>query len=122
MLTYENISNVNFIALATAEATNDNNEIVSRIYSNNVEIYYTIDKKLNTVHLLYIEANPTNQGKGTIVLKNFEKEFSNYDIIVDALFYLKKWYESLDFQYEYAIDEMYCYRMKLCRKGVCNEN
>lgn len=117
MLTYVNISNINFVALATAEATNDNNEIVTRLYSNNVEISFTIDQKLNIVHVLYIEATPTKKGKGTIVLKDFIREFSKYDIIVDALFYLKEWYESLNFKFQYAIDEMMCYKMKLRRKG-----
>ena len=122
MLIYENISSINFIALATAEATNDNNVIISRLYNNNVEVYYTIDEKSNVVHLLYIEAKPTNKGKGTIVLNDFIKEFSKYDIITDALFYLKEWYESLNFKYEYAIDEMLCFRMRLYRKENFNAN
>lgn len=116
MLTYENISSTNFIALATAEATNDDNVIVSRLYNNDVEVHYTIDEACNIIHLLYIEAKPTNKGKGTVVLTDFINEFSKYDIITDALFYLKRWYESFNFEYEYAIDEMCCFRMRLHRK------
>jgi hypothetical protein len=113
MLTYENIFNVNFIAMQTAEATNDNGDIVARLYNNNVEINYTIDEINKIVHILYIEAVPQKSGKGTETLKVFLSEFQYYDIIVDALFYLNKWYEAFGFQFEYAIDDMYCYRMKL---------
>lgn len=116
MLTYENIESVNFIALQTADYTCDNNEILSRLYENNVEINYTIDDKNNSIHILYIEAYSQKQGHGTNTLREFLNEYSTYDIEVEALFYLKSWYEKFDFKFQYSIDEMFCYNMKLERK------
>ena len=118
MLTYKN-TNVNFIAFTVAESTNDDCEILSRMYENDVEVHYTINQDTNVVHLLYIESKDTQQGNATIVMKEFMEEFSNYNIIIDALFYLRDWYEKLGFKYEFAIEDMFSFRMS---KRCCNES
>lgn len=112
---YEIIDSINYLALVTASETNDENEILSRRYENNVEINYTINEKDKIVHILYIESQNMNKGYGTAALKEFLNDFILYDVEIEAVFFLKKWYEKLGFTYKHAIDEMLCYKMKLER-------
>lgn len=120
MLTYINTKVTNFIALSVANETNDENIIINRLYNNNVELYYTIDLKHKLIHILYIESKNKKQGNATNVLKAFINEFKKYSIIIDAIYYLRDWYEELGFVFEYEIDEMFAFRMKLYR-GDDNE-
>lgn len=116
MLTYKPM-NLNYIAFYTAESTDDYNEIFSRWYENNVEVHFTIDKNTKLFHLLYIESHDKGCGNATNVLNEIITEFSQYNIVIEALFYLYDWYKSLGFQYEHNVDEMFSYRMILRRSG-----
>lgn len=110
-LTYEHIQTINFIALATAETTDDDYEIQGRVYNNGVELYFTCDETEKKCHILYIESKYKNNGNASMVIKEITNEFLGYTIIVDAVYFLKHWYERLGFVYKYDIDEMMCYRM-----------
>lgn len=110
-LTYKHTKIINFIAVCTAEATNDNTEIQGRIYNNGVEVYFTCDRIKKVCHILYIESKYKNNGNASMVIKEITNEFLGYTIIVDAVYFLKHWYERLGFVYKYDIDEMMCYRM-----------
>ena len=114
-LTYECMKMINYIAICTAEATGDENEIYGREYNNDVELYFTIDYENNICHILYIESKYENNGNATAVINDFIKEFSDYTIVVDAIYYLENWYKSFGFIYDYDIDEMMCYHMSLRR-------
>lgn len=112
---YEYIDNVNFISLATAESTDDQNDILCRLYNNNVQIDYTVDEKEKKVHILFVEAMEQRQGNGTVALKSFLKDFINYNIEIEALYYLEKWYKKFGFDFQYYIDDMLCCKMILKR-------
>ena len=114
-LTYECMKTINFIAVGTAEATNDECEIKGRLYNNGVEVFFTCDDLKKKCHILYIESKYKNNGYASSVIKEIINEFSKHTIIVEAVFFLKSWYEKLGFTYDYDIDEMMCYHMSLER-------
>lgn len=115
-LTYECMKTINFIAVATAESTNDESEIQGRIYNNGVEIYFTCNNIERKCHILYIESKNKNNGNASMVIEEIINEFYEYTVIVESVYFLKSWYEKLGFRYEYDIDEMMCYHMSLRRE------
>lgn len=106
---------VNYIAIATAEAAGDTNEIYVREYENDVEISYSIDEDSKSVHLIYIESKNQKKGHATETIKSFVNEFINYTVEIEAVFNLVKWYEGLGFEFMYDIDDSMCCKMQLKR-------
>lgn len=117
MLTYRNMNEINYIALVTAEELNDSNEIFTRLYSNDVEVNYTINEDNKSIHILYIEAKEKGKGCGTETLKNFIDEFFDYDIEIEAVYQLCEWYKKFGFKFLYGIDDMMCCKMNLKKRG-----
>ena len=60
---YETNDYLDYVAIETAECTGDDNEIIYRKYSNDVEIYYTVSE--NIIHLIYIFSNNRRNGNGS---------------------------------------------------------
>lgn len=104
-----------YVAIMTAEITEDFNKLILRKYSNGVEIYYTLNE--DNVHLVYIIANEKGKGNGSLALKEFLYDFNSYNIVTEAIFFLLNWYEKFGFIYVETIEDMFCERMIKYKRG-----
>lgn len=117
-LTYQTINICHYDAIITAKFYHENPEaIIVRNYQNGAIIEYLADQTNKIVHLLYICSSESGKKYGTDSLKEFINEFNQYDIITDAVPWLRTWYESFGFVYKYFIEDMCLLKMILSRKG-----